>query len=189
LPLFLASKSPLVDPPAGTFAFPLRIASFVIGKPLWWALEQVGLVSDDGGSRHDIHKDTSWYGDYVLLGLVQNAAERVLERQEENLTGNKGDALYTFDAFRKEFGACVLSAQDPEQETSPYVLKDTDAKVLVKYLEREMGTLVVDKDVRSCITLTVHNTYTSPPRLLNSSMPLPHLKNAPSRPSTVVFSN
>ncbi|KAF9564411.1 hypothetical protein CPC08DRAFT_631278 [Agrocybe pediades] len=148
LPQFVSSKTPLLNPSPSAFALPLRIASYVIGKPLWWALEQAGIVSDDtggSGSRHDMHKDTSWYGGYVLVSLVESAAERVLEKQE-NKMGSKADALYTLDSFRKEFGSCVLG-DDVDSNSSTYTMRETDAKVLVKYLEREKGLVVVDKDV------------------------------------------
>ncbi|KAF9475867.1 hypothetical protein BDN70DRAFT_883201 [Pholiota conissans] len=123
---------------------PVRIASYVVGKPLWWALEQIGIVGEEGllggSSRGHHHKDTSWWDTYVLLHLVEAAADEVLERQA-GLQVNAGDALYTLDTFRTTFGACVDAAGLLEP------LRELDARVLVKYLERDRGALVVDKEI------------------------------------------
>ncbi|KAF7294787.1 hypothetical protein MIND_01016400 [Mycena indigotica] len=109
---------------------PGRIVAYVVGKPLWWALEQLGVVGEDSfvsGSS----KDTSWWGEYVILSLVESAAEAVLEKQAESV-GEPADSLYSQDGFKKNFVPA---------------LSDTEVKILLKFLQRDRGAVVVDGDV------------------------------------------
>ncbi|KAJ7172286.1 hypothetical protein C8R46DRAFT_1216135 [Mycena filopes] len=132
---FLASKESVYD--AGWL--PGRIAAYVVGKPLWWALEQLGVVGEEGFiSRGANAKDTAWWGEYVVLSLVEAAANGVLAKQAE-MAGGPGDALYSFEGFKMEF-ASVFS------DTRP-MLTDEDARILLRFLERDRRAVVVDKDV------------------------------------------
>jgi charged multivesicular body protein 7 len=139
LPEFLSSKASIYDPGW----LPARIVSYVVGKPLWWALEQMGIIGEEGllgsSSRGHHHKDSSWWGAYVLVHLVEAAADDVLERQNE-LQVTAGDALYTLDSFRSTFGGVGAGGASE-------ALRELDAQVLIKYLERDRGVLVVDKEV------------------------------------------
>lgn len=116
----------------------------MVGKPLWWALEQVGIVGEEGllgqGSGGQHHKDMGWWGAYVMVHLVEAAADAVLEMQEE-IQVTAGDALYTMDTFRSTFGGVSANGTDEP-------LRETDAQVLIKYLERDRGVIAVDKEVR-----------------------------------------
>ncbi|KAJ6623494.1 Snf7-domain-containing protein [Mycena sp. CBHHK59/15] len=129
---FLNSKESVYDPGW----LPGRIAAYVVGKPIWWALEQLGVVGEDGFISNT-EKDKAWWGDYVVLPLVEAVATDVLTKQGEKV-GGPGDVLYSFEGFRKEF-ATVLSDNA--------VLLDGDAKVLLRFLERDRRAVVVDKDV------------------------------------------
>ncbi|KAH9483712.1 hypothetical protein JR316_0003188 [Psilocybe cubensis] len=131
---------------------PTRIAKYVVGRPLWWALEQMGVVGEEGfltgsGSGQQ-HKDTGWWGDYVMVRLVEAAADKVLEVQERKMA-SAGDALYTMDSFRATFAAVVYlnDAIDTEGIATTTSLRELDAKVLIKYLERDRGVLVQENDV------------------------------------------
>ncbi|KAF8163455.1 Snf7-domain-containing protein [Crassisporium funariophilum] len=139
LPEFLSAKVSIYNPGW----LPTRIAAYVVGKPLWWALEQMGVVGEEGllgsGSRQHHHKDTSWWGEYVLVPLVERAADAVVERQEA-MMASPGDALYTMESFREAF-AGIGGVEDDT------ALRETDAKVLLKYLQRDRGVVAVDKDV------------------------------------------
>lgn len=88
---------------------PYRIASFVIGKPLWWTLQQLSLVSSDdgGGSETDAQRWKKVKGDYVVVSLLEQAAAAVLHKQESKAGLSLADSLYTFDGFKKEFGKCA----------------------------------------------------------------------------------
>ena len=125
-----------------TRSLPIRVASYVVGKPLWWALEQAGIVRDEGifgsGSR-DRHKGTSWYGDYVLVPLLEAAGDATIELQESR-SGSPADALYSFASFSQAFSNVV---EGPKRAQ----LHKDDLKVLLKYLERDRGVLVYDKEV------------------------------------------
>ncbi|KAJ7120503.1 Snf7-domain-containing protein [Mycena crocata] len=118
---------------------PGRIAAYVVGKPLWWALEQLGVVGEEGiisGSRLS-EKDTTWWGDYVVLSLVEEAANDVLMEQSLKV-GGPSDALYSFESFRKGFSSVLSGNTD--------TLPDGDAKILLSFLERDRRAVVVDKD-------------------------------------------
>ena len=61
---------------------PYRIASFVVGKPLWWALQQLNIVGSDEhyGSSSDLERWKKVKGDYVILSLVERAAAALLSQ-------------------------------------------------------------------------------------------------------------
>ncbi|GLB34835.1 putative snf7 [Lyophyllum shimeji] len=133
---FLGAKESIYDPGW----LPARIAAFVVGKPLWWALEQMGVVGEEGllgGGSSRSNKDTSWWGEYVFVSLLERAAGEVLERQARRV-GGVGDRLYSFDGFRQEFGS-VLGAEGS--------LTEGDATVLLKFLERDKKAVLFDKEV------------------------------------------
>jgi charged multivesicular body protein 7 len=131
---FLTAVQSIYDPGW----LPYRIASYVIGKPLWWALQQTGVV----GSGDVIESDTQRWkrvkGDYVLRDLVESAAQGVLAHQRTRETGTFADKLYTVESFKREFSGVAL----PDA-----VLSDLDMKVLLKHLERDMKAVVVDGKV------------------------------------------
>lgn len=144
----MSTKTSIYDPGW----LPARIAKAVVGRPVWWALEQMGVVGEEGilssltnsvpevGRGRPQQRDTNWWGDYVLISLVEKAAVGVIERQERRGRGSRTDALYSIEEFRKVFGG-VASGDE--------ILGEMDASVLVKYLERDKGVLVVDKEVCS----------------------------------------
>ncbi|KAG2078192.1 hypothetical protein BDR04DRAFT_1147864 [Suillus decipiens] len=129
---FLASQQSVYDPGW----LPYRIASFVVGKPLWWAMEQLDIVrSEDSYTEAEMWKKIE--GDYVMLGLVVQAAD-TLETLRDGTGLSPADNLYTFEDFRREFGAKVLPG---------VVLSEIDTKVLIKFLERERRVVVQSDDV------------------------------------------
>lgn len=158
LPLndFLNNEASIYDPGW----LPARIAAFVVGKPLWWALEQVGVVGEEGlfsSTSGNSHKDTGWWGDYVFVSLVERAGQVLLDQQRAT-AGGPGDILYTWDSFRETFST-VMNGEEP-------LLRKMDAKILVKYLERDQGVLVVDRDVSAhfqeqypCVALLLFEDY------------------------------
>ncbi|CDO68293.1 hypothetical protein BN946_scf184799.g20 [Trametes cinnabarina] len=120
---------------------PYRIASFVVGKPLWWALGQLGIVDAQDSTFGDSSTAERWKkvkGDYVVVSLLEGAAERILERQRQKSTGNIADALYTTDSFREEFSCCAFENAS---------LSDLDLKVLLRFLERDKHAIVVKGEV------------------------------------------
>lgn len=133
---FMNARNSVYDPGW----LPGRIATFVVGKPLWWALEQMGVVGEDGilGGVGSSDKDTGWWGEYVVLALVEKAADEVLVSQAAKV-GGPGDMLYSFEGFRKEF-ASILGSDLGN-------LSQGDTQVLLRFLERDRRSVVVDSEV------------------------------------------
>lgn len=131
---FLTAAQSIYDPGW----LPYRIASYVIGKPLWWALQQTGVVGPDDIIESDTQRWRRVKGDYVLRDLVESAAKGVSTHQLTKETGGFADKLYTVESFKKEFSGVAVSG---------VVLSDLDLKVLLKHLERDMKVVVVDGKV------------------------------------------
>lgn len=108
-----------------------RVASAVIGRPLWWAFQQAGLASGD-----DVVKE-SW-GDFVILSNVEAAAKAILEAQRAKGGIGPSAALYNSASFRQQFGGIAVSHPGAS-------LSETDVRVLIKHLERDRGCVVTDK--------------------------------------------
>jgi charged multivesicular body protein 7 len=104
-------------------------------------MEQLDIVrSEDSYTEAETWKKIE--GDYVMLGLVVQAAD-TLETLRDGTGLSPADNLYTFEDFRKEFGAKVLPG---------VVLSDIDTKVLIKFLERERRMVVQNGDVIKFVT-------------------------------------
>ena len=73
---FLGASQSIYDPGW----LPYRVAAFVVGKPLWWALQQLNILGSDGESETERWKCTR--GDYVLIGVLEHAADSVLASQQ-----------------------------------------------------------------------------------------------------------
>ncbi|THU96334.1 Snf7-domain-containing protein [Dendrothele bispora CBS 962.96] len=137
--------------PSYLAAVPKFVLSYVVAKPLWWALEQVGVVGEDSlassissvfSSSSTSKSDTTWYGDYVFLDLLERAGENVLEKQAVKAT-TASDALYTFEGFRQEFSDCFGSTDGATNS----MMSELDMKVLLEYLERDKEAIVVDAGI------------------------------------------
>ena len=113
------------------------MASYIIGKPLWWALEQLELVKSE-----ESYTESEWWkrisGDYVVLGLVEQAADTILRIRDTQGGGGPADDLFSFDSFRQAFGTAVNASG---------TLGEADTKVLIKFLERDRKIIAVDKGV------------------------------------------
>ncbi|KAL0946685.1 hypothetical protein HGRIS_012872 [Hohenbuehelia grisea] len=126
-------------------SLPVRIASAVVGRPLWWALEHLGVVGEEGFLYSTAVKGTQWYGDYVVLDLVEQAADNVQSMQAKIESGSAADRLYTREAFRKAFAAALRQTTSGGGEEQ--AMSEDDADVILRYLERDRGVLVLDKNV------------------------------------------
>ncbi|TCD63618.1 hypothetical protein EIP91_005169 [Steccherinum ochraceum] len=134
---FLTDSKSVYDPGW----LPLRIASFVIGKPLWWALQQLNVVDSGeyvGGHAGDNERWRKVKGDYVVLALLERAAEGVLQKQSAKSGLSLADYLYKFDSFKRQFSAVAFPG---------VTLSDQDMRVVLKFLERDRRALVVDGEV------------------------------------------
>jgi charged multivesicular body protein 7 len=115
---------------------PYRVAAFVVGKPLQWALHQLNLIGLD--EEEDTERWNYVKGDYVLVGVVSRAADAVLAFQRGQGM-SPADTLYNFDSFRATFASSALPG---------VTLSDKDLCVLVKYLERDRRAVITEKEVR-----------------------------------------
>jgi charged multivesicular body protein 7 len=126
---------------------PYRIASFVVGKPLWWALQQLNIVnSDESYSSGDAERWKKIKGDYVIVALLERVADAVLVKQEAKL--ELADSLYNFESFKRAY-ANVLS---------DITLSDLDLKALLKYLERDKRAIVRQGEA-SALRISREYTY------------------------------
>ncbi|KIY43493.1 hypothetical protein FISHEDRAFT_8490, partial [Fistulina hepatica ATCC 64428] len=110
---------------------PTTVINYVVGKPLWWGLEQLGVVGEDSlfsSLTSSAASDVKWSGEFVYLPHVEATADGIqaVERSRS------GDGLYNFESFRLAFGA----------DSMP--LCEMDTKVMLKYLERDRRALIVD---------------------------------------------
>lgn len=67
LPTFLKSAVSIHYQPSLAY----RVAAFVVGRPLWWALSQLPFVADDGSSLTSEQRWKNFKGDYVVLAIVK----------------------------------------------------------------------------------------------------------------------
>src|SRR5712671_950370 len=126
---FLSMSHPVHDPGW----LPYRLAAFVVGTPLRWALSQLNLIGSDDESETE--RWSRIKGDYVLVGLVELAADTVLASQRVQSV-SLADTLYTFDSFRATFAPSALPG---------VTLSDKDLCVLIKFLERDRRAVVTEK--------------------------------------------
>ncbi|KAI9508318.1 Snf7-domain-containing protein [Russula earlei] len=128
---FLSMSHPVHDPGW----LPYRVLAFVVGSPLRWALHQLNLNGSDDSS--DTERWSHIKGDYVLVGVVERAADAVLASQRTRGV-SLADRLYTFDSFRATFAASALPG---------VTLSDKDLCVLIKFIERDRRAVVTEKEV------------------------------------------
>lgn len=133
-----------------------RVAFNVVARPLWWALEHLTIIEPEGHFHSD---ETLWKrvkGQHVVINNLEKAGDAVVERQRQKGAVSPSDVLYTYESFKKEFGDVVDAG---------LVLSDDDMRVLVKFLDRDKGVIVADKDVsesfrpfsskRSCLSQVI----------------------------------
>ncbi|KZT09530.1 uncharacterized protein LAESUDRAFT_646919 [Laetiporus sulphureus 93-53] len=137
LPEFLSAPQSIYNPGW----LPYRIASYVIGKPLWWSLQQLNIMNAEDNTLGHTSYNERWKkvrGDYVVLSLLERAADNVIQRQRRKSDVSLVSSLYNMDSFRREFAGHALEG---------VVLSDLDLKVLVRYLERDRSIILVQKEV------------------------------------------
>lgn len=113
----------------------------MVGKPLWWALQQLSIVNpDDALSGHsgDVERWKQVKGDYVVLGLVEKAAEGTIRKQQTKAGLSLADSLYKLDGFKREFSRTALAG---------VVLSDLDLRIVLKFLERDRKVVITKGEV------------------------------------------
>ena len=150
---------------------PYRLAAFIVGKPLLWTLHHLNLTGSDDDS--DTERWNRVRGDYVLIGVVERAADAVLACQRERGVG-LADTLYNFDTFRATFASSALPG---------VTLSDKDLSILVNFLERDRRAVITENEVRSRDRFRC----TIPIVIRLSSLLMPALAQERSQQSTTAF--
>ncbi|KIO28038.1 hypothetical protein M407DRAFT_72413 [Tulasnella calospora MUT 4182] len=132
LPTFLKSAVSIHYQPSLAY----RVASFVVGRPLWWALSQLPFVGDDGSSLTSEQRWANYKGDYVVLSILKQAADAIIARQKSKPPGFT-ESLYTRQSFQAEFESVALKGA---------TLSQLDVDVVLKYLERDARVVIVEKN-------------------------------------------
>lgn len=96
------------------------------------------IDSDQIESEEQLWKKAK--GSYVVLELVEKAAENILVQMRHKVLSSPADALYSFDQFRREFGRSGAVLDD-------IALSETDLRILVRFLDRDKKLIVSSKDV------------------------------------------
>ena len=74
-----------------------------------------------------------------MVRSVEEAANRVQDVLREDAI-SPADTLFDMDGFRRKFGKVV-------QQGDSDVLTDTDARILLKFLERDRKSVVIKEEV------------------------------------------
>ncbi|KAL1742383.1 Snf7-domain-containing protein [Schizophyllum fasciatum] len=131
---FLSSVQ-TIYPSSSWIPSPTAVATYVVGKPLWWAMEQLGIVGEESLLNSLTSRSSgaqSWYGDYVFLAAVERAAAFILDEEKAD---SASDGLYSVSGFRTRFRGALDEAQ---------ALGERDAEILLKFMQRDRGVLVAD---------------------------------------------
>ncbi|KAG8934572.1 hypothetical protein FRC02_009652 [Tulasnella sp. 418] len=140
---FISSPASLYYQPGLAY----RTASYIIGRPLWWALSQMSLV-DGSSSLTDEERWKKAKGDYVVRSLVERAAEAVISHQRSKAQLSLTNNLYSAGSFKEEFGKIAIKGSTLSQE---------DVKVLLRHLERDRKVIIRDKEVIKFIETEMHH--------------------------------
>lgn len=135
---------------AGSFAY--RAASYVVAKPLWWALEQLSLVESEDHFEPEFRLWRKAKGPYVVMSNVEQAADAAVNLLRKKANLSPADSLYSFDSFRKDFGRHSALIDG-------VALSELDIKVLIKFLDRDRGVLVTNNEVddgNDCVRAVIY---------------------------------
>ncbi|KZO97862.1 hypothetical protein CALVIDRAFT_554340 [Calocera viscosa TUFC12733] len=135
---FLSAPNPIY-PISDSTSLPWRIASTLVGQPLWYLLSQLRLVGDPLPAEESTA--ARWKrakGKYILKANLEKAADAVLNHERSNAHVSITDRLYTPASFQKEFGDLALPG---------VTLSATDTKVLLKHLERDRRAIVTSNEI------------------------------------------
>lgn len=112
------------------------VASFVVGKPLWWALGQLGVTAsgaDDDTEQSDMREWARAKGQYVIWDNLQTSTDQVLSHHFQSGRLSPLDSLYTLTAFKS-----LITQSQPH-------LTETDIQIIVKHLSRDRKVAHVEQ--------------------------------------------
>lgn len=136
---FLNSNVPITGPATQTgsrIPSARSVASFVVGKPLWWALGQLGVTgsgADDDTEQSDIREWARAKGQYVVWENLQTSTDQVLSHHFQSGRLSPLDSLYTLTSFKS-----LITQSQPH-------LTETDIQIVLKHLSRDRKVAHVEK--------------------------------------------
>lgn len=98
-----------------------------VGEVLTWGLRQLGLNFGAGGMKE---------GRVVVLANLETAGQEVMKRYEEGMKG-RIERIYSRQAWKDAFGIVIGGKE----------MSGTDVEVLLRFLSRDKGVLVYNKEV------------------------------------------
>lgn len=118
------------------------IASRVVGAAAsvgWSALSRVLPIGGEA-TEEQLWKSANGK-EYVHIPSVKVLAQRFAEYQKRNPPLDYTDTLYSREAFARKYGKALATATDE------HVLSKRDMDVLLRWLERDVGSVTVSGDI------------------------------------------
>ncbi|KAF8343905.1 uncharacterized protein EI90DRAFT_3284455 [Cantharellus anzutake] len=132
------------DSSSSTQSLASSAMSYLVTRPIDWALGRRGLVRALDASQSYLSRWNSVRGTYVFKSIVEVMSAELAQKIVRHIGGTERslflESLFDIDSFRTHFGPVVLN--DPA-----VILAELDASVLVRYLERDLQRIVIDKEV------------------------------------------
>ncbi|KAJ1654191.1 Charged multivesicular body protein 7 [Dispira simplex] len=130
----------------------------LVSGPLVWGLQQLNLVEEDsegvGLSNSSWNSGVSGDGQgslrveqtpLVSIPTLKAAATKVVNRQKHMCQYPVTDNLMSIDMFRERFYVCLPGTARGKSEIQ-YAMAESDAQVLLTYLERDIHQVLVRRD-------------------------------------------
>lgn len=156
---FMNAKTSIYD----QGSIPYRLASFVIRKPVVWALQQLSVIDSDE-SAYSSGSATLWRKvgeEYVVMKNIERAADSLeQELRNRQRSGTVSETLFTMGSLKEMFGSESSGTSRAEKLGLEVQLSDSDIAVLLKYLSRDRKVLAVDDGVSQIISRITSNLLT-----------------------------
>ncbi|CAO1621751.1 unnamed protein product [Sympodiomycopsis kandeliae] len=111
------------------------VAGFVIGKPLWWALSQMGISGQGDEEEDEMREWQKVKGQWVVWANLEAVGEKVFKAHIAKGASSPLDCLYSLTSFKS-----LIADTNPE-------LSETDIRVLLKYLSRDRKVASVESNL------------------------------------------
>ncbi|GHJ84560.1 hypothetical protein NliqN6_0962 [Naganishia liquefaciens] len=145
LPTFLSALHPVKQPPS--------LASRFVARPLWWAVSKVNPFG--GSGEEDVEtEERSWKRiaktEWVHLDLVEEASSNFSSHIRANPPVTHSATLLTPNLLIQRYGDVLLPSKLKRNKGKGVDLSLRDARVLLKYLQRDKHLLVGDTSGEVC---------------------------------------
>ena len=135
---YLNSTSPIAGPSRGKASWipsAGTVVKFVVGKPLWWAMSNMGLTSSPDEEQDELKEWKRAKGSWVVWENLEKAAEALLSDHFASPRLSPLESLFTLEAFKT-----TLRTSQPH-------LSETDVRLVLKYLSRDRRVAAVEKSI------------------------------------------